>query len=80
MRISAIIFCLIWFAVSIAWIMSSPDSYEPYGSAIGAIVALISSFFLKKAEVGNAQNQTVSGKSFGIQAGRDVKIKNLDQN
>jgi len=79
MRTAAIIFCIIWLSISLAWAITNPGGFEPYISILGAIIALISSLFLKKSDPGSGQNQTVSDKSLGIQAGRDVKIKNLDK-
>lgn len=78
MRISAIFISFSWLALSIGWIINKPD-YDSFGSALGAAIALFSSFFLKKEEGVASQSQHVSEKSVGIQAGRDVKVKNLNQ-
>jgi hypothetical protein len=63
-------------AASGVWLYSDPKAESWAGFAASAVVFL-GSFF--KSESGSAQNQTVSGTSIGLQAGRDVSAGTISQ-
>ena len=62
--------------VSTAWVLTDP-SFESGVAVIAAFSGLAATFFKKRNTDDDArgQHQKVSGRSSGIQAGRDVKIR-----
>lgn len=76
MRIAAQIAALMATLISIAWVTYKPD-LDSATAVAAAIAALLSTFFLKKDAPESKQVQHVSGKSFGVQAGRDAKVDNF---
>lgn len=76
MRLLAIsAFCLA-FVVSIAWFTFKP-AYDSAAAVAAALAALIASFFLQRDRSGREQNQQVSGRSVGVQAGRDANVRDV---
>jgi hypothetical protein len=62
---------------SIAWLVALPD-YEPALAVVAALTALVTTILADKRNATKraSQHQVVSGASVGIQAGRDVTIRN----
>jgi len=71
------ILSILALAGSIAWLVAVPD-YEPALAVIGSLSTLIAMILVdkRKATKRARQHQVVSGASVGIQAGRDVAIRN----
>jgi hypothetical protein len=66
--ILAVLVCLFWFIVK-------PD-FEPLVALITSIIALLSLLFIEKRKgKNNSQNQEISQRSLGIQAGGNVSIR-----
>lgn len=78
MRIAAQIAALMATLISIAWVIYKPG-LDSAAAATAAIAALMSTFFLKKNAPEPKQLQHISGKSVGVQAGRDAKVDNFAQ-
>lgn len=76
MRIAAQIAALAATLICIAWVVYKPG-LDSAAAAAAALAALLSTFFLKKAEAEPKQMQNVSGKSVGVQAGRDANVDNF---
>jgi len=76
MRIAAQIAALVATLISIAWVVYKPG-LDSAAATAAAIAALLSTFFLKKDTPESKQVQNVSGKSVGVQAGRDAKVDNF---
>jgi hypothetical protein len=78
MRTALRISSLVALLVTVVWVFYKPG-FDSVAAAAAALAALLSSFFVKNEEVEPTQKQDVSGKSAGIQAGRDVKVGNINQ-
>lgn len=76
MRIAAQITALVATFIAIAWVIYKPG-LDSAAAAAAALAALLSTFFLKKDSPKSKQVQHVSGKSVGVQAGRDAKVDNF---
>ena len=76
MRIIAISASLIGLLLASIWVIKSPD-WDSMFALAAAITALASSFFLKRDNSAPSQSQNISGSSVGIQAGRDVRAKDI---
>jgi len=62
---------------SVAWYIAQPG-FEPLLSGLASLSALATSFIVEKRNTRRVrQNQSTSQSSIGIQAGRDVSIKNV---
>ena len=77
MRIATQVAALVALLISIAWVIYKPG-LDSSAAVATAVVALLSSFFLKKANAEPKQVQKISGRSVGIQAGRDAKVDNFN--
>lgn len=64
------------FLVTIGWVAYLPG-FDSAAACVAALAAFVASFFLKAEEKPNEQVQTISGASIGIQAGGDVKIRDI---
>lgn len=69
---------LAWLVLvgSAAWMFYEPG-FEP-GITLVVAISGLTALYIKgrsRAEASNVQNQNVSGRSSGIQAGRDVRIE-----
>lgn len=78
MRIAAQIAALVATLITIAWVIYKPG-LDSAAAVAAAVAALLSTFFLKKDASESKQVQHVSGKSVGVQAGRDAKVDNFTQ-
>ncbi len=76
MRIIAILASLISLLLASMWVIKSPE-WDSMAALAAATAALASSFFLKRDSNAPSQNQNISGSSIGIQAGRDVRTKDI---
>ncbi len=76
MRIAAQIAALVATLISIAWAACKPG-LDSAAATAAAIAALLSTFFLKKDAPESKQVQNLSGKSVGVQAGRDARVDNF---
>lgn len=63
------------FAVTVAWVVFRPG-FDSIAAAVGALAALLASYFLGRNTDSAGQVQNVSSQSLGIQAGKDVKVRN----
>lgn len=79
MRIAAQIAAFTATLLSIAWVIYKPG-LDSAAAVAAAVTALLSTFFLKNNETTSKQVQDVSGRSVGIQAGRDAKVDNVKRN
>lgn len=62
------------FLGSIGWLIAQPG-WEPAIALITTLIALIAEFAVKKKVKSQPrQRQTISNRSTGYQAGRDIKI------
>lgn len=73
MTFAARLTTLVAFIAACAWAFSTPG-YDSIAACLAALGAFVGSFFLKQEEGKATQSQTVQG-GCGIQAGRDVTIK-----
>jgi hypothetical protein len=66
------------FIISLIWIAKAPG-YDAYTALGTALIGLISSFASRKRSTSQTphQEQTVSSGSIGIQAGRDVNVRDI---
>lgn len=78
MRLAAIIFSSLALLIALAWLIHSP-AYDSAVACAAAVVAVISSFFLKREEKSGVQTQQVSASSLGIQAGRDANVRDINK-
>jgi FtsH-binding integral membrane protein len=76
MRLAAILVSSLALLLALAWLISSP-AYDSAVACVAALAALLSSFFLKREQKSESQNQNVSGSSVGIQAGRDANVRDI---
>jgi hypothetical protein len=76
MRFTAIFASSIAFLLALAWLVHSPG-YDSAVAVAAAAAALLSSFFLKREQKSDGQTQKVSESSVGIQAGRDVNVRDI---
>lgn len=76
MRLAAILTSSLALLLALVWLISSP-AYDSAVACVAAIAALLSSFFLKREQNSEGQNQHVSGSSVGIQAGRDANVRGI---
>lgn len=73
MRYIAILASTFALLLAIAWLIAAP-AYDSAVACAAAVVALLSTFFIKKEKKPVGQSQQVSKSTIAIQAGRDVKI------
>ncbi|MFG6413837.1 hypothetical protein ACG02S_07975 [Roseateles sp. DC23W] len=78
MRLAAILASIVALIISAAWLINTPG-YEPAVAIAAALAALVSSFFLKRDDATGGQKQNLGDNSTGIQAGRDVNIRDFNQ-
>ncbi len=78
MRLTAQIASLVALLLSIAWVIYKPG-FDSAVAVAAALAALLSAFFLKKADSSPVQKQEVSSGGVGIQAGRDAKVENFQR-
>jgi hypothetical protein len=76
MRLAINIVSLVALILSVVWLIYKPG-FDSGVSTATALAALLASFLLMKDETSGGQSQRVSGKSIGIQAGRDANVNNL---
>jgi membrane protein implicated in regulation of membrane protease activity len=69
-----VVLAVMALAASVAWLVAAP-SFEPAIAVITALSGLIALLIARRRKAtGRGQHQNVSGRSVGIQAGRDVNI------
>lgn len=76
MRIAAILVSFIAVLLALVWVIDKP-AFDSGVALAAALAALFSSFFLKRDPKSTGQTQQVSGASVGIQAGRDVNMRDI---
>ncbi len=77
MRIAVILASSIGLLLSLVWLVHTP-AFDSAVALAASVAALCSSFFLKREGKTKDQVQHVSGTAVGIQAGRDVKVRDID--
>lgn len=69
---------LVALIASIAWCIAAPG-YEPAIAVVTSLSALIGASLVQKRRERDAmQSQTISHNAVGVQAGRDVKIGDIN--
>lgn len=76
MRLTAIIASGLVVVLALIWLLQKP-AYDSAVAFAAALAALFSSFFLKRNRKETTQSQTVSNSSVGVQAGRNVSIRDI---
>lgn len=76
MRLAAILASLFALVLSLAWLYYKPG-FDSGVAVAAALAAFVSSFFLKRERQTESQAQHVSGKSVGIQTGRDANVRDV---
>jgi hypothetical protein len=76
MRMIAIFTTFFALLLSLLWLINKPG-WDSIVATAASVAAFASSFFLIKSNSSPQQNQSVTGGSTGIQAGRDVKAKSI---
>jgi hypothetical protein len=76
MRLAAILASSLVLLLSLAWLVYKPG-FDSGVAVTAALAALFSSFFLKRERQEGKQAQQVSESSVGIQAGRDVNVRDI---
>ena len=78
MRIATIIASTLALLLALSWLIKSPD-YDSAVAFVASVATLLSCFFLKRERKSEDQFQQVSGSSFGIQAGRDADVRDVNK-